>query len=552
MDRRKDEELASEAEAHRMMSIIGHGTWMDKVAYELIEREKNLGRSLDIIRTESGIGASGIPHIGSMADAVRAYGIVMALEEMGYRSELIAFSDDMDGLRKVPLGFPNELQEYLLMPVSSIPDVFGCHNSFADHVSSMLRESLDYAGIKYVFKSGRETYASGVLSEAIHKILMNAEKVGKIISELTGQEKYLKTLPYFAVCKNCGRIYTTQSYYYDLERRLVYYRCTGVEIKRRWFNGCGYEGRADITRDDGKLAWKTEFAARWSGLDIRFEAYGKDIADSVKVNDWVSKNILEYEPPMHIRYELFLDKSGKKISKSAGNVFTSQDWYKYGTPQSLLLLFFKRVVGTRIISYETIPKIMDELDYLEDVYYGRVKIENNLEREKLKGLYLYSHLLKPPSRPSSHIPYSLIVELTLMAPDDRREEFIISRLQRYGYKIGDEDLRKIKLAVNYALDFGAVVKEPVELSDNEKEAIKELIDRLLLVSSSNEIQNAIFTIARKYNIDPPEFFKKLYKIFLGREYGPRLGPYLQDMGVEKAVEILKRTIGKNNNTRLIS
>ncbi|MEN2974306.1 MAG: lysine--tRNA ligase [Candidatus Caldarchaeales archaeon] len=538
----REGEQVKDSKIGRGINVIGHGTWMDKIASELIEREKTLNRSLDLIRTESGIGASGIPHVGSMADAVRAYGISMALTEMGYKSETIAFSDDMDGLRRVPSGFPRELQEYLLVPVSSIPDVLGCHKSFAEHMSSILREALDTAGIKYSFKSGRETYASGVLSEAIHKILLNAEKIGKTIFELTGQEKYLKILPFFAVCKNCGRIYTTQSYSYDSQRRLVKYRCTGVEIKGRWFDGCGYEGEADIRRDDGKLAWKTEFAARWSYLDIRFEAYGKDIADSVKVNDWVSRNILGYEPPMHVRYELFLDRSGRKISKSAGNVFTSQDWYRYGTPQSLLLLLFKRVIGTRIVSYEIIPKIMDELDHLEDIYYGKVNIENPMEREKLKGLYLYSHLLKPPTKPSSHIPYSLIVELTMMAPEDNREKFVVERLQRYGYKIGEQDLRKIKLAMNYALDFGSIVKEPVELSGNEREAIRELINVLNSAASPNDVQNMVFTIARKHNIDPPEFFKKLYRVFLGRDYGPRLGPYLWDIGVERAVKILEESI----------
>lgn len=544
MGEARDRTIKKSIEDSFGLSIIGHGTWLDKVAYELIEREKALGRSLDIIRTESGLGASGIPHIGSMADAVRAYGIVMALREMGYKAEAIAFTDDMDGLRKVPAGFPRELEEYLLMPVSSIPDLFGCHRSFSEHTSGMLKEALDYAGIEYIHKSGRETYASGILSEAIHKILLDSDKIGRIIAEFTGQEKYLKVLPYFAICKNCGRIYTTQSYKYDPEKRVVYYRCSGVEIKDRWHEGCGYEGLADITKDDGKLAWKVEFAARWSVLDIRFEAYGKDIADSVRVNDWVSKNILGYEPPMHVRYELFLDRSGRKISKSAGNVFTPQDWYKYGSPQSLLLLFFKRVVGTRVISYETIPKLMDELDFLEDVHFGKVKIDNVMEREKLKGLYLYANLLNPPSKPSSHIPYSLIVDLSLVAPEDKKEEFIISRLSRYGYKIGDEELKKIRLAINYAKDFGVVKKEAVTLTSREKEAIIELMNTITQAQSANEIQNAIFTIARKHGIDPPEFFKKLYRIFLGRDYGPRLGPYLWDLGIDKVKKILEELVNK--------
>ncbi|MEM4205819.1 MAG: lysine--tRNA ligase, partial [Nitrososphaerota archaeon] len=227
--------------------IIGRGTWIDKVAARVIEREKALNRSLDLIRTESGLGASGIPHIGSMADAVRAHAITLALRDMGYDSELMAFSDDMDGLRKVPAGMPDWLNEYLLKPVSSIPDPFGNYDSYADRMSSMLREALDIAGIEYTHKSGRELYSSGELASIIHEILKNASIIGDKIKEITGQEKFLRILPYFPICKNCGRIYTSEAYGYDESRRKVTYRCVGIEMRGKFFDGCGYEGEADIT-----------------------------------------------------------------------------------------------------------------------------------------------------------------------------------------------------------------------------------------------------------------------------------------------------------------
>jgi lysyl-tRNA synthetase class 1 len=519
--------------------IIGHGTWMDKVAAELVEKERRLGRSLDVIRTESGLGASGIPHVGSMADAVRAYGVTLALRELGYSSECIAFTDDMDGLRRVPAGMPRKLEEQLLKPVSSIPDPYGCHESFAAHMSGMLRDGLEKAGIACRYVSGRQAYASGLLADQIHAILLNSRRIGEKIEELTGQTKFKQSLPYFAVCGNCGRIYTTQAYEYDPGRKIVRYRCVGVEVRGRWLEGCGYEGEADIRRDEGKLAWKTEFAARWAALDIRFEAYGKDIADSVKVNDWVSGEVLGFEPPMHVRYEMFLDASGRKISKSLGNVFTPQLWYRYGTPQSLLLLLFKRAIGTRVLTLQTIPKLMDELDYLEDIYFERVKVGNELERARLKGLYLYSHLLRPPEKPSPHIPYSLIVELALVAPGGRELEFIAARLRKYGYELDDRALERIRLAINYARDLGAVERRPVELSEGERRAIVELIKLVEAAQSGEEVQSAIFQAARSAGLAPKEFFKKLYMIFLGRESGPRLGPFFWDLGKDRALEILR-------------
>ena len=161
-------------------NIIGKGTWIDKLAYELVEREKHLGRNTDLVMVESGLGASGVPHIGSLGDAVRAYGIKLALENFGYKSELIAYSDDLDGLRKIPEGFPESLNEYLGKRVSIIPDPDprGCHDSFGSHMSSILLDGLDQLGVKYEHRTAHDTYKNGLLQEQIHRILVNSKKIG--------------------------------------------------------------------------------------------------------------------------------------------------------------------------------------------------------------------------------------------------------------------------------------------------------------------------------------------------------------------------------------
>ena len=206
-----------------MKGFIGKGTWIDKVADSILLREKKLNRNLDIIRVESGLGASGIPHIGSMGDAVRAYGISLALNYQGYKSELIAYSDDMDGLRKIPSGFPSWLEDYIAKPVSNIPDPFGdCHNSYGSHMSSLLLDGLDKTGIKYIFKSAREVYKSGILADAIHQILIQSESLGFKISEFVGQDKFLNVLPYFPVCKGCGKLYVAHAKkYFPNEKKVL-------------------------------------------------------------------------------------------------------------------------------------------------------------------------------------------------------------------------------------------------------------------------------------------------------------------------------------------
>lgn len=532
----------------RADKIIGHGTWYDKMAFRIIERERRLCRDLDVIRVESGVAASGIPHIGSISEVVRNYAVSLAIKEQGYKSEFIVFSDNKDGLRSVPAGMPKSLKEHLGKPVTDIPDPFGCHSSYGEHMVYLLLEALDKLGIEYKFMSAVETYRKGLLNNEIRDILANSKRVGEIIHEETGQEKYLNVLPYFPVCASCGRIYTTKAYEFLPDEGKVLYVCEGIEVKGRWLEGCGYRGEADYRRGEGKLSWKAgEFAARWRALDVRFEAYGKDIADSVRVNDRISREILNYEPPLHARYEMFLDKSGRKISKSTGNVFTPQVWFRYGSPQSMLLLLLKRFVGTRNISVLDIPRYMNEMDWLEDVYFGRVRVEDRMEEAKLKGLYRYCWFMRPPKKPGIHVPYNVLTYLAKVAPKDSEIEFIADKLRDYGYIKDESDLtedlkKRIEYALNWVSDFKEITETKVKLSQEEMNAIRHLIQRIQAEEEAEKIQSAIFEIARENSLKPKDFFRTLYMILLGVPSGPRLGPYMVAMGRENVIKALEKSL----------
>lgn len=533
--------------------VIGKGTWIDKVADTLIRREERLGRDLRLVRVESGLGASGIPHIGSMGDAVRAYGIALALQNFGLKSELVAYSDDMDGLRKIPAGLPEWLKDYIARPVSSIPDPFGdCHASYGAHMSSLLLDGLDRAGIKYRFQSGKEAYASGILAKQIDTILSSSERLGKKIAEFVGQEKYTEVLPYFPVCGNCGRLYTAVARSYNADEKKVAYSCTGATVGKVDVEGCGHSDEADISKGQGKLAWKVEFAARWQALDIRLEAYGKDIMDSVRVNDWVAEEILGYRHPLHIKYEMFLDRSGKKISKSAGNVLTPQMWMRYGTPESILLLLYKRITGTRHVGLDDVKILMDEYDALEDKYFGKVKEDNQAKLVKEKGLYEYVNKLMPPEMPSPHMPYELIVQqAALFPPGDDRYDRIFNRLVTYNIvkEKTDAVMEKIKLAANWADDNASQEDEKfaVDLNDVQLKAVRELAEAIRPFAgmpstqdNAKALQSRVFDVARNNNIEPRELFTMLYRMFLNSDRGPRIGNYFLDLGVDRAIRVLER------------
>ncbi|OLC22451.1 MAG: lysine--tRNA ligase [Thaumarchaeota archaeon 13_1_40CM_4_48_7] len=534
--------------------LIGKGTWIDKVADTLIKREKKLGRSLDLIWVESGLGASGIPHIGSMGDAVRAYGIALALQNFGFKSELIAYSDDMDGLRKIPHGLPDWLREHIARPVSSIPDPFGsCHASYGAHMSSLLLDALDKVGIKYRFQSGREAYRQGILIKQIDIILKNSSKLGQKIAEFVGQDKYIEVLPYFPVCHNCGRLYTAVAQKYLPEEKKVAYVCSGSRIGNEDVKGCGHKGETDITKGEGKLAWKVEFAARWKAFDIRFEAYGKDIMDSVRVNDWVADEILGYSHPLHVKYEMFLDKTGKKISKSAGNVLTPQMWLRYGTLESILLLLFKRITGTRHVGLDDVPVLMKEYDDLEDVYFDKIKIDNPAKLVKDKGLYEYINKLQPPKQPGPHVSYQLVAQqAAIFPPSEDRYDKIFNRLVTYNIAKDKTNamMQKIKLASNWADDnMAQEEKFDIKLSDAQRKAVADLIEAISPFAAmqgtpenAKNLQSKVFEVARNNGMEPKEFFTLLYRMFLNTERGPRIGNYFLDLGIDKAINTLRKYI----------
>jgi lysyl-tRNA synthetase class 1 len=246
---------------------------------------------------------------------------------------------------------------------------------------------------------------------------------------------------------------------------------------------------------------------------------------------------------------MFLDKGGKKISKSAGNVFTPQVWFRYGSPQSLLLLMLKRFVGTRTLDVSDIPSYMNELDELEDVYFGKKQVSAK-EAAKLKGLYEYCWVMKPPAKPSVHVPYNLLAFLVKMAPKKCLNEFLTEKLQSYRYlqknqQVDAELAKRVEYALNWVRDFEEIKETSVSLTEAEKAAVTALITVLDAADEPDEIQNAIFNAAKTNGLKPGAFFRTLYSILMGAPQGPRLGPYILAMGKQNVIAALRRALSKN-------
>ena len=274
--------------------------------------------------------------------------------------------------------------------------------------------------------------------------------------------------------------------------------------------------------------------------------------DSVRINDWVTNEILGCPHPLHVKYEMFLDKEGRKISKSTGNVLTPQTWLKYGTPQSLLLLLFKRITGTRHVSKEDIPLLMDEYDLYEDIYFGKIKEQNQAKLIKIKGIYEYVNHLNPPNNNVMHIPYRLLSQqASLFSDDEEKSNKIFERLVKYGV-VKDKTpdiINKIQLASNWIHDHLASTEEKFDIimNNKNKKALMELSQILKTfigcehaLEAAKTLLTKIFEIARNNEMEPKEFFMLLYRILINSDRGPKIGGYVLDLGIERSRAMIDR------------
>jgi len=254
----------------------------------------------------------------------------------------------------------------------------------------------------------------------------------------------------------------------------------------------------------------------------------------VKVNDWVSDEILNFPHPTHVKYEMFLDKGGKKISKSLGNVVTSQAWLRYGTPKSILLLLYKRIQGTREVGFEDIPALMDEYHELENIYFGKIKLDNEMKAIKTKGLFEYVNLLNPPKISAPYVNYRLLIQLCKLFREERISR-VTKKLIEYGtIKESTPEIEfLVTLTGNYADDFDKPSKVEVQIDESSRKALLELHNLLLSENEPDDLQNSIYQIAKSSSIQPKDFFKTLYQIIIASERGPKLGPFILDIGRKK-------------------
>lgn len=333
---------------------------------------------------ETGYGPSGMPHIGTFAEVARTNFVIRALKHISpeVETQLITFSDDMDGLRSIPENIPNKsmLQPFLGMPLSSIPDPFGIADSYAGYMNAKLQQFLDSFGFEYSFRSSTENYRTGVFNPGLRRIMENYDAIRNAFVATIAPEKRSSWSPFFPICGKCGRIYTTRVTDVREQDYTVSYAC---DTDHTAYASCGHVGHTSILDGNVKLGWKVDWALRWLTFGIDYEMYGKDLIDSAAMATQIC-DILGIRPPLLYKYELFLDENGAKVSKKIGNGITMDEWMSYSPLGALLLFLLADPNKARRMGLPILPKIVD--DYV-------TALRKNNDLAPLSEMWYIDHIL---------------------------------------------------------------------------------------------------------------------------------------------------------------
>ena len=508
-------------------------SWPFVEANKLLKDRKSIIEKKGKIILQTGYGPSGLPHIGTFAEVARTSMIVNALDNItDMPKEIIAFSDDMDGLRKIPDNIQNSeiLKKSLGKPLSSIPDPFKKFSSYGEHNNEMLKSFLNKFKFKYEFKSSSKLYKSGFFNETLNLILNKYSDIVNVILPTLGKERQKTYCPFLPICPETGKVLEIPMLEIIKDKNEVIFDNFGKKMAISIFDG------------NCKLQWKVDWAMRWYALDIDFEMYGKDLIESAILSSKII-NILEKQKPNGFAYELFLDEKGEKISKSKGNGIAIQDWLKYASPESLSLFMYQNPKRAKKLYREVVPKAVDE--YLDLIQ----KYKNQDILKKLSNPVWHVHNGQPPSE-NIIMPFSMLLNL-VGASNASSKDLLWKFVKKYKKNINEKEYPIFNELVKYAIDyFNDVLKTNKKFkkpNQNEKIALKALVDSLTRCDDKMEpeaIQTIVYTVGKEngYKTNLRDWFKLIYEVIFGDKDGPRMGFFISFFGVKETIELLKSKI----------
>jgi lysyl-tRNA synthetase class 1 len=527
------------------------GAWPFEQARAIVARLKKKPKDEVIFAT--GYGPSGLPHIGTFGEVARTTMVRHAfrvLTEDKIKTRLIAFSDDMDGLRKVPDNIPNKdmVAEHLGKPLTRVPDPFGTHPSFGEHNNARLRAFLDTFGFDYEFMSSTACYTSGRFDEALLRVLAHFDEVMAIMLPSLREERAQTYSPFLPISPRTGIVLQVPVLAHDAKAGTITYEDPDTKEQVTTL----------VTGGRCKLQWKPDWAMRWYALGVDYEMAGKDLIDSVKLSGEICRAI-GGTPPEGFNYELFLDEKGQKISKSKGNGLTIDEWLRYASPESLSLFMYREPKSAKRLYFDVIPRHVDEYQQLLEAYWRQNP------KQQLSNPVWHIHSGNPPR---IEMPVSFAMLLALVSSSNAENaETLWGFIRRYRPGVTPQTHPKLNNLVEYAIhyyrDFVLPTKKFREPTEQERTALIDLRDALSQLpadATPEAIQDVVYEVGRREPfIDKTgkvkskdgrpgvslEWFNMLYQVLLGQEKGPRFGSFVAAYGIQNTVDMIDGALARS-------
>jgi len=523
--------------------------WPFEEARKIVARQRR--KPNDEVIFETGYGPSGLPHIGTFGEVARTSMVRHAfrvLTDDKIKTRLIAFSDDMDGLRKVPDNIPHKemVAQHLGKPLTRVPDPFGAYPSFADHNNARLRAFLDQFGFDYEFMSATACYTSGRFDAALLKVLERFDAVMNIMLPSLREERAESYSPFLPISPRTGIVLQVPVVGHDAKAGTISYDDpdTGERVTTL------------VTGGRCKLQWKPDWAMRWIALGVDYEMAGKDLIDSVKLSGEICR-ALGGLPPEGFNYELFLDENGQKISKSKGNGLTIEEWLRYASPESLSLFMYREPKAAKRLYFDVIPRHVDEYLQFLDAY------QRQGGKERLGNPVWHIHAGDPP-KADNPISFAMLLSLVTASNAENTETLwgFIGRYRPGVTPVTHPQLAKlVEYAIHYFRDFVAPTKKFREPAHSERAALIDLRDALSQLpptAPAEDIQNVVYEVGRrepfldekkKAQDGKPgvslDWFNMLYQVLLGQEKGPRFGSFVAAYGINNTIDMIDGALARS-------
>ena len=536
-------------------AALASKAWPFEEARRLLKRYEKQAPEKGFVLFETGYGPSGLPHIGTFGEVARTTMIKTAFELISdIPTKLVCFSDDLDGMRKVPSNVPDSksLEPHLQLPLTSVPDPFGTHESFGHHNNAMLRRFLDTFGFEYEFISATEFYGSGKFDEVLKLAVEKYDDIMAVMLASLREERRQTYSIFLPFHPETGRVL-----YVPIKQ-------VNAETHEITFDDeDGKEWTVPVTGGNVKLQWKPDFGARWAALEVDFEMYGKDHSTNTPIYDKICR-ILGWRAPEHFTYELFLDESGQKISKTSGNGVSIDDWLKYASTESLAYFMYQKPKTAKRMHFDVIPKAVDEYHQQLRAYHGQdVKTQLNNPVWHIHG----------GNVPQSDmvVPFAMLLNIASVSNAEDKDT-LWGFINKYAPDATAETHPNLDQAAGFAVryfhDFVKPNKTYRAPNDQERTALQDLADALkskeaalAAIAAKNAmmgkddplpeadfdsdefLQSVVFAIGKNNGFEPlRDWFTAIYEVLLGASQGPRFGGFIALYGVDDTIALIDKAL----------